>query len=220
MPGSPDEEEPYRVAAAVRELGLRHVIITSVTRDDLPDGGSGLYARVIRALRSIIPSPVVEVLIPDFGGDIKNLDTVLAAGPDVVSHNIETVKQLYGDLRKGADYDRSLRILATAKQHREGVMTKSAIILGFGEAPAAVRETLRDLRRVGCDFLAIGQYLRPTLDQVPVREFVPPQMFKRFEREAYRMGFREVTAGPLVRSSYQENTLPVYSEVNSSVPDE
>jgi len=206
-PRPPDPGEPERIARAAHELGLGHVIVTSVTRDDLPDGGSTHYAAVIRALRDVTPPPVIEVLVPDFGGDLRALAFVVAAGPDIVSHNMETVRRLYGDVRRGADYERSLRLLHEAKNVHKEVMTKSSFMLGLGETMDEVIEALMDLRRVDCDFVALGQYLRPGMDQMPVQEYIPPERFSWLEREAYSMGFREATAGPLVRSSYQENRL-------------
>lgn len=206
-PEEPDEREPRRIARAAGELWLRHVVITSVTRDDLADGGSLHFAAVVAALRELAPAPIVEVLVPDFGGDLKALETVVTSGPDILSHNMETVRRLYGTVRGGADYDRSLRLLFDTKKIRKEVMTKSSFILGLGETLDEVIEALVDLRRVGCDFVAIGQYLRPGVDQIPVDEYIPPERFSDLEREAYGMGFLEVTAGPLVRSSYQENSL-------------
>ncbi|MCK4236394.1 MAG: lipoyl synthase, partial [Candidatus Krumholzibacteria bacterium] len=210
-PLPPDGEEPENIARAARELGLKHVVVTSVTRDDLKDGGGSHYASVIEALKGVLDqSPTVEVLVPDFGGDTQALETVLDAGPDILSHNMETVKRLYGELRCGADYERSLLLLSEAKKINREVMTKSAFILGLGETLEEIMEAFQDLRRVDCDFLAIGQYLRPGMDQVPVRKFVSPESFSLLENEAQRMGFLEVTAGPLVRSSYQENRLGVH----------
>lgn len=206
-PAPPDEGEPERLAAAAAELGLAHVIVTSVTRDDLTDGGATMYARVIEILGSMDPPPVVEVLVPDFRGDRGALDTALEAEPDIFSHNMETVRRLYGSLRRGADYEVSLSILAEAKKRRKEVMTKSALILGMGEHIDEVIEALHDLRKADCDFVAIGQYLRPGLDQIPVTEYIPPETFAWLEERAYGMGFVEATAGPLVRSSYQENRI-------------
>lgn len=206
-PRPPDPDEPERIARAARELGLRHVIVTSVTRDDLPDGGSAHYAAVVRALREIAPPPVIEVLVPDFGGSHHALACAVAAGPDIVSHNMETVRRLYGEVRRGADYERSLGLLYEVKSDRKEVMTKSSFMLGLGETMDEVIEALMDLRRVDCDFVALGQYLRPGMDQMPVREYIPPERFSWLERKAYGMGFREATAGPLVRSSYKENRL-------------
>jgi lipoic acid synthetase len=207
IPRSVDGEEPENLARAVSELGLSHVIVTSVTRDDLPDGGSGHYAAVIRALKRLEPVPVIEVLVPDFSGSEKALETVLEAGPSILSHNLETVERLYGTLRRGADYDRSLQLLKSAKTIDEEVMTKSALILGFGETKDEVIEAFRDLRLAGCDFLAVGQYLRPGAQQVPVVEYIPPEDFSILEKIACEIGFLEVAAGPLMRSSYQENSL-------------
>ena len=207
IPRPPDPDEPERIAAAARKLGLRHVIVTSVTRDDLPDGGSTLYAAVVHALRAITPAPVIEVLVPDFRGSPEALANVVAAAPDIVSHNMETVRRLYGGVRKGADYERSLQLLYGVKNIRKEVRTKSSFMLGLGETMDEVMEALRDLRRVDCDFVALGQYLRPGMGQMPVQEYIPPERFSWIENEGSRMGFLEVTAGPLVRSSYQENSL-------------
>lgn len=209
-PAPPDSEEPHNLADAVRELRLEHVIVTSVTRDDLPDGGSGHFAAVIGALKSLEPEPLVEVLVPDFRGSVAALEIVLEAGPDIFSHNLETVERLYGVLRKGADYLRSLFLLSEAKNIQKEVMTKSSLILGLGEEPEEVERAMRDLRAAGCDFLAVGQYLRPGIEQVPVSAYISPGRFSRLEVRAYEMGFLDVAAGPLVRSSYQENHLKVY----------
>ena len=206
-PAPVDEREPAHIAEATRDLGLRHVIVTSVTRDDLPDGGASHYASVIGALRALDPAPVVEVLVPDFRGSTAALETVLAAGPRILSHNMETVRRLYPAMRRGADYDRSLALLAGSKKMDKEVYTKSSFMLGLGESDEELLDAMADLRNAGVDFTAIGQYLRPGLEQEPVREYVHPDRFARLEEEGYRMGFREVTAGPLVRSSYQENDI-------------
>ncbi len=207
VPAPPDHREAVGVARAAGELGLGHVIVTSVTRDDLADGGSGHYAEIIGELRALEPRPTIEVLVPDFRGNADALRTVLEAGPDILSHNVETVPRLYGDLRRGAGYERSLSLLERAKRENEEVMTKSALILGLGESREEVIEVFRDLRSAGCDFLAVGQYLRPGMEQVPVHEYIAPKSFRELEEEAYGMGFLQVTAGPLVRSSYQEIRL-------------
>jgi lipoic acid synthetase len=203
-PSPPDGREAVGISLAVRELGLSHVIVTSVTRDDLPDGGSLHYAGVIRALKALDPPPVVEVLVPDFNGNEEAWRNVLQAGPEIFSHNMETIRRLYPELRRGADYDRSLFLLKSAKRSTEEVMTKSAVILGLGESRREILELFEDLRRVDCDFLAIGQYLRPGMDQVPVSEYIEPELFRELEEEAYGLGFMQVTSGPLVRSSYQD----------------
>lgn len=209
-PSPPDPGEAGRVARAASELGLRHVIVTSVTRDDLVDGGAAQFAATIRALRALDARPTIEVLVPDFGGEREALGAVLAEGPDVLCHNLETVRRLYGEVRPGANYERSLLMLAAAKRMNAEVMTKSALMLGLGETTAEVLETLGDLRGAACDFLAIGQYLRPGLDQAPVRDYVTPERFSWFEKEAYRLGFLEAASGPLVRSSYVEQRVESY----------
>jgi len=206
-PSAPDPGEPAKIAGAARELGLKHVIVTSVTRDDLPDGGSGFYAKVIEELKKCGTAPVVEVLIPDFKGDLKALERVMRAGPDIISHNLETIKRLYRKVRRGADYERSLRIISEVKKKGDGIFTKSALMLGLGESEDEVLQTMSDLREAECDFLAVGQYLRPGKRQVPVRDFISPERFSWYEQRGYALGFREVTAGPLVRSSYQENRV-------------
>ncbi len=215
VPAPPDHREARRVARAAGELGLGHVIVTSVTRDDLPDGGGGHYAAIIGELRSLEPRPTIEVLVPDFNGNVEAIRTVLEAGPDILSHNVETVPRLYGDLRRGARYERSLSLLERTKIEYEEVMTKSALILGLGESREEVLGVFGDLRRAGCDFLAVGQYLRPGMEQVPVHEYIAPQSFQELEEEAYGMGFLQVTAGPLVRSSYQEVRLGDYGRNRS-----
>ena len=208
-PAPPDGSEPERIAAAASELGLRYVIVTSVTRDDIPDGGSVHYAAVIGALRALDPRPVIEVLVPDFAGAHEALRTVLEARPDVLAHNMETVRRLYGEMRSGADYDRSLLLLKKAKQLHKEVMTKSSFILGMGETPDEVIDAFEDVREAGCDILAVGQYLRPGMKQVPVSEYVPPERFSWLADKAREIGFADVTAGPLVRSSYHEIDFPV-----------
>lgn len=201
-PAPPDPSEPDRVAAAVRELGLNHVVITSVTRDDLPDGGAGHFAAVIRALRSSRPEATVEILTPDFRGNRTALESVVAAGPDVYNHNIETVPRLYAAVRPGADYGRSLTLLRRVKESAPGMMTKSGLMAGLGETEEEILEVLRDLRAAGCEMLTIGQYLRPSQAHLPVAEYVPPERFAAWAAEARAMGFRHVAAGPLVRSSF------------------
>ncbi len=204
-PPAVDADEPRRIAEAAAELGLEHVIVTSVTRDDLPDGGASVFAAVIEHLHSLDPAPVVEVLVPDFRGDLEALDTVLGAGPEIFSHNMETVRRLYPLMRKGADYDRSLLLLSEAKRRRKEVLTKSSFMLGLGETTEEIHEALGDIRAADVDFAVLGQYLRPGLDQVPVERYLSPGEFSEIGNRARAMGFLEVTAGPLVRSSYQEN---------------
>jgi lipoic acid synthetase len=217
-PGAPDQDEPARIAAASSELGLSHVIVTSVTRDDLHDGGASWFAGVIRELRALDPAPVVEVLVPDFGGDLTALDTVLDAGPDIFSHNMETVRRLYPEIRRGADYDRSLLLLSEAKKRKREVLTKSSFMLGLGETAEEIESALGDLRSAGVDFAALGQYLRPGLDQAPVERYLSPEEFSEIGNRGRAMGFLEVTAGPLVRSSYQENRVGIRRNNSRTIP--
>ena len=204
-----EADEPQRLAQAVAELGLRHVVITSVTRDDLPDGGAAHYARVVAALREHCPGVRVELLVPDFGGSGKALATVLAAGPDILAHNLETVPRLYPQVRRGADYWRSLKVLEQAKQVSPKIVTKSGLMLGLGEEAKEVEAVLRDLRQVACDMLTLGQYLSPSLHHAPVARYVNPDEFASWQRQARDLGFKSVAAGPLVRSSYK---APVFFE--------
>lgn len=206
-PLPPDPEEPERVAEAAARLGLRHVVVTSVTRDDLPDGGAGHFAATVRAIRRRLPRAGVEVLIPDFRGSLAALETVLDAGPNVVNHNVETVPRLYPLIRPQANYQRSIGILSWIKIRTPHIATKSGLMLGLGEQIAEVLRVLYDLREAGCDMLTLGQYLQPTEHQHPVVRYVPPEEFADYQEKAEAMGFRKVVAGPLVRSSYQAGGL-------------
>ncbi len=204
-----DEDEPRRVAEAIRLMGLEHVVVTSVARDDLPDGGAHIFAETIRALRHECPGMGVEVLIPDFNGDPEPLRAVMVAGPDILNHNVETIERLQKPVRRRARYDRSLEVLARAKQfgieiagRRGTVHTKSSIMVGLGETRPELSQTFRDLRAVDCDILTIGQYLRPTMRHLPIERYVPPEEFADMKAEALALGFRHVESGPLVRSSY------------------
>lgn len=201
-PLPPDRDEPQRVARAAARLRLSHVVITSVTRDDLPGGGAGRFAETVDAVRQSLPQCTVEVLVPDFGGSCSALDRVLAVRPDVLNHNLETVPRLYPDVRPGADYRRSLSLLAYAKSRGGRTATKSGLMLGLGERKTEVLQTLRDLRRARCDVLTLGQYLQPTGLQCPVTRYVSPDEFARYHKKGEEMGFARVSAGPLVRSSY------------------
>jgi lipoic acid synthetase len=194
--------EPYRLAATVDLLGLDYVVITSVNRDDQPDGGAGIFAACIRAIRARRPRCQVEVLIPDFLGDREALATVVEARPFVLNHNIETVPRLYRRVRPKARYERSLALLAAVKEMDAGMLSKSGMMLGLGETREEVRQVLADLRGAGCDVVTIGQYLRPSQKHLPVERFVPPEEFAEIAAEGMRLGFRHVEAGPLVRSSY------------------
>ncbi len=201
-----DPDEPRRVAEAVAAMGLEHVVVTSVARDDLPDGGASVFAETIVRLRERCPGMGVEVLIPDFNGDDPPLRAVMAAGPDILNHNIETVERLQKPVRRRARYDRSLGVLARAKGHARALgrdaHTKSSIMVGLGEERRELLQAFRDLRAVDCDVLTIGQYLRPTVDHLPLVRYYHPDEFADLRREAEAMGFRHVESGPLVRSSY------------------
>ncbi len=197
-----DWEEPDRVGRAVAGLGLAHVVVTSVNRDDLADGGAGIFARTIRAIRREAPGCRVEVLIPDFQGSAAALETVLEARPDVLSHNIETVPRLYRQVRPGSRYERSLELFERACRHPTSPVTKSGMMLGLGERREEVAATMADLRAVGVQLLTLGQYLRPSARHLPVARYVPPEEFQALARLGEALGFRHVEAGPLVRSSY------------------
>jgi lipoic acid synthetase len=205
--GPPDPDEPRRVAEAVQQMGLRYVVVTSVTRDDLPDGGAGHFAETIRAIRDRIPAVRIEVLIPDFQGDGEALATVLKAGPHVVNHNVETVPRLYALARPEADYNRSLGLLEKLNDMAPRLLTKTGLMLGLGESPEEVRQVLSDLLQVDCRLLTLGQYLRPSREHLEVARYVPPEEFEDWRRIALEMGFTGVASGPLVRSSFHAETL-------------
>jgi lipoic acid synthetase len=200
--GPPDEEEPYRVAEAVEKMGLRYAVVTSVNRDDQADGGARIFARTIEEIRRRVPGCKVEVLIPDFRGVWAALEIVVAARPDVLNHNTETVPRLYRRVRRGAVYERSLELLRRAKQMAPDMPTKTGLMLGLGETREEVLTTLEDLVAQGTGILTLGQYLQPTREHLPVVRFVHPDEFAEFKRLGEQMGFRHVEAGPLVRSSY------------------
>jgi len=214
-PGPPRADEPEAVAEAAARLGLRHVVVTSVTRDDLPDGGAGHFVRTIAALRRRLPEARVEVLVPDFQGRADAIQAVCDAGPDVFNHNVETVPRLYPSVRPEADYRRSLAVLAAARRAADEVSRggspypprrrkiKSGLMVGLGETHKEVRAVLRDLRDAGTRIVTIGQYLAPSKQHVPVARFVEPTEFEAWEAEARRLGFAAVAAGPFVRSSYR-----------------
>ena len=202
-----DPQEPHRVAEAAKTLGLRYAVVTSVTRDDLPDGGAAQFAAVIHALREAQPGIRVEVLIPDLQGDWNALGIILAARPDVLNHNIETVPRLYPRVRAArgphaADYQRSLALLAEAKRQAPDIPTKSGLMVGLGETDEELLQTFRDLRAVGCAILTVGQYLQPTAEHLPVTRYVSPDEFDVLRQAALEMGFSEAACGPFVRSSY------------------
>ncbi|MCA9472630.1 MAG: lipoyl synthase [Nitrospirales bacterium] len=195
-----DHEEPRRVAEAVEAMRLRHAVITSVNRDELPDGGASIFAETIRQIRERLPTCGIEVLIPDFQGNEEALATVLAERPDILNHNIETVPRLFPSVRPQGKYQRSLDLLKHAKA--SGATTKSGLIAGLGETTNEVREVMHDLHEVSCDILTVGQYLQPTKDHMPVARFYSPQEFEMLKEEALTLGFKHVESGPLVRSSY------------------
>jgi len=202
MPGGTDKQEPLRIAEAVKKMRLKYVVITSVTRDDLPDGGASVYARTIQYIREYVENCMVEVLIPDFGGSSESLETALNAQPDILNHNIETVPRLYPLVRPLAGYERSLELLSRAKEAGDGLTTKSGLMLGLGEEWDEIIRTMQAIRDAGCDILTIGQYLSPKRDALPVRRYYTPEEFEMLRIEGTRMGFRHVESGPLVRSSY------------------
>ncbi|WP_432403032.1 lipoyl synthase [Wukongibacter sp. M2B1] len=197
-----DPKEPENVAEAVIELGLKHVVITSVTRDDLADGGAGHFAEVIKSIKSRDEKIVVEVLIPDFQGDKESLKKVVDAKPEIINHNIETISRLYYEIRPEAVYKRSLELLKNVKLMNRNIFTKSGIMVGLGENEEEVIEVLKDLRDVGCDYLTIGQYLAPSKEHHPVIEYIHPTIFQMYKDKALKLGFSFVASDPLVRSSY------------------
>ena len=196
-----DSDEPARIAEAVHRLNLSHVVITSPTRDDLPDGGAGLYAATVDAIRALSPATRIELLVPDFQGSVASLQSVIAACPDIIAQNVETVPRLY-QIRNGADYGRSLEVLRVCTGLAPGIRTKSGIMLGMGEQEVEVLQVLHDLRSTGCAYLSIGQYLAPSRHHYPVQAYIPPERFEWLRVTALEMGFSHVESGPYVRSSY------------------
>ena len=203
----PDPGEPQRVAETATRMSLKYAVVTSVTRDDLADGGAGHFAATIEAIRKRLPEAKIEVLIPDFQGSAEAREVVLAARPDVLNHNMETAEGLYTTVRPGADYRRSLTLLHRAAQWQPRIPTKSGLMLGLGETAEEIHATLSDLRNADCRFLTLGQYLQPSREHLPVERFVPPEEFDRWKRCALDMGFSEVASGPFVRSSYHAKEL-------------
>jgi lipoic acid synthetase len=200
--GPPEQDEPQRVAEAVERMGLRYAVVTSVNRDDQPDGGAGIFARTIEEIRARVPDCKIEVLIPDFRGERSALDTVIAARPDVLNHNTETVPRLYRQVRKGAVYERSLELLRRAKVAAPEMPTKTGLMLGLGESRDEVLAALEEIAAQRVDILTLGQYLQPTPEHLPIVRYVHPDEFAEFKRLGETMGFHHVEAGPLVRSSY------------------
>ena len=202
-----DSNEPYRVVEAVQNLQLSYVVITSVTRDDLPDGGADHFAKTIKEIRQKIPKTVIEVLVPDFQGNAAPIKVIVTARPDVLNHNLETVPRLYNLVRPEAVYRRSLELLKTAKNYDSRMITKSGLMLGLGESFGEILETLQGLLDAGCRLLTLGQYLQPTPIHLPVKRYVHPDEFDFWKETALKMGFDGVVSGPLVRSSYQAEKL-------------
>lgn len=201
IPAPLDPGEPASVAAAIGRLGLSHVVITSPTRDDLGDGGAAAYAETVACIRAATPQTRIELLIPDFLGDAAALATVVASAPDILGHNLETVPRLYG-IRSGADYRRSLDLLAQARRIDPGLKTKSGLMLGLGEDEEELFAVLEELREVGCDYLSLGQYLAPSRQHHPVQRYIEPELFESYGKRALSMGFSHVESAPYVRSSY------------------
>jgi lipoic acid synthetase len=211
-----DPEEPMRIALAAREMNLRYVVITSVTRDDLADGGACQFADTVTAVKECLPEAKVEILTPDFKGDLSALNAVLSRKPDVFNHNVETVPRMYPAVRPQSDYRRSLSVLQHAKNISSGILTKSGFMLGLGERFNEIIEVMRDLRYAGCDLITIGQYLRPSRAHLPVVEYVRPEVFETLRGMALDMGFNGAASSPLVRSSmnaeevYNSTQVPLY----------
>lgn len=215
IPAEIDRSEPQHIAEAVKKLGLHHVVITSVTRDDLPDGGASHFAHVIESLKSFLKEepPVIEVLIPDFAGNLHALETVINAKPDIINHNIETIPRLYASVRPQAVYERSQKLLRTVYESIPGIVTKSGIMLGLGETYHEINDVFLDLRKNNCMLLTIGQYLAPSKLHYPVKEYIHPDVFENVKKQAYSLGFKYVASGPLVRSSYKAHIA--YAEILS-----
>lgn len=206
-PETVDHEEPCKVAAAVSKLKLKHAVITSVTRDDLPDGGAGQFAEVVNEIRKLKQQISVEVLIPDFDGDEAALEKVISSKPDIINHNIETVPELYSRVRPMANYARSLELLKIVKEKDATILTKSGIMLGLGETEEAVVKVMKDLRNVDCDIITIGQYLAPSSKHHPVIEYIHPDIFEKYKTIGVELGFKNVVSAPLVRSSYHADEV-------------
>ncbi len=207
VPPPLDEAEPQKVAQAVKKMGLQYVVITSVTRDDLTDGGASYFVKTIQTIRALDQKIEVEVLVPDFRGELSSLKMVLNASPDVLNHNIETIFRLYPRVRPQADYKRSLNLLKRSKENDPHIFTKSGFMLGLGEAKEEVLELMKDLRAVGCEFLTIGQYLQPRSDRLPVVRYIPPEEFEEYKKIGEEMRFKAIASGPFVRSSFHASQM-------------
>jgi len=201
-PGAIDYDQPRRIAQAVSRLGLRHVVITSVTRDDLSDAGAEIFTRTISCIKELGQDINIEVLVPDFKANIESIKKVIDAGPDIFGHNLETVDRLYKQIRPDTDYKRSLAVLDAAKKINPDIYTKSGLLLGLGETESEVLDVLSDLRSIACDFLSLGQYLAPSKRHFPVKEYISPHKFKWYKEKAHKLGFLHAECAPYVRSSY------------------
>ncbi len=213
---APSPDEPRAVAEAAKQMDLRHVVVTSVTRDDLPDGGAAHFAATIRELRKTMPGIAIEVLVPDFRGNLEAVRTVVDAAPDYFNHNVETVPRLYRDVRRGGRFDRSIAVLAHAKTSAPSMMTKSGLMVGLGESRGEVLDVLASLREAGCDIITIGQYLQPKLVKLQVHEYVHPDVFEEYRIAGEEMGFSAVFSGPFVRSSYMADAVAVTAAAGAS----
>ena len=202
VPEPIDLSEPLRIAKIVSELGLKHIVITSVTRDDLPDGGAGIFAETVKAIRGKNKGSTIEVLIPDFKADLESIKTLALSKPDIIAHNMETVPRLYSDIRKGASYQRSLEVFNILRNISSAIPLKSGLMLGLGEREDEVYAVFDDLAKAGCVYLSIGQYLAPSNAHVSVKEYIRPEVFERYKEKAIAFGFRSVKSAPYVRSSY------------------
>lgn len=214
-PKIPEADEPLRIAGSVKELGLQHVVITMVARDDLPDGGATHMAAILRALRRECPSVSIEVLTSDFSGNFSSLDILLQERPDVFNHNIETVRELTPRIRHKATYDQTLSILRYARDSSCAGHIKSGLMIGFGETPAQVEETLNDLYQAGCSIVTIGQYLQPDRKKLLVKEFIRPEQYKHYEAFGYSLGIKQMYCGPFVRSSYNAHEVKNLANAHS-----
>jgi len=203
----PADDEPLNVAEASLDMGLRHVVITSVTRDDLPDKGAGQFVKTVNAVRRVNKKATIEVLTPDFSGSAELIEKVAESRPEIYNHNLETVPSLYKTVRPQADYERSLKMLGIVKDSNPDIITKSGIMAGLGEKTEEVIAVMKDLRKAGCDVLTIGQYLMPTKKNLPVAEYIEPQQFAYYKSEGEKMGFKQVESGPFVRSSYNARMI-------------
>lgn len=207
VPEPLESSEPTRVAMAVKDLQLLHVVVTSVTRDDLPDGGANHFAQTIAAIREVNQNATVEVLIPDFEGSRGAIEVVVGAKPDIINHNLETVPRLYKEVRPKADYQRSLKIIKLVKELSADIFTKSGMMLGLGETEEEILAVMKDLRQINCDLLTLGQYLRPSEEHLPVARFIPPDEFEHIAAKGRGIGFSGIASGPFVRSSYRADEL-------------